>query len=89
MAEYPEYGTVGLMHGNRGPFTYRCPQDLYENLDEGDYVVVENRFGYTCGEVIEVHDEKQDTDPNIPRYRWAFQKVDEEAAEALSNLDGG
>lgn len=81
-SDMQEYGTAGILHGNRGPFTYRVPQEIFDTLEEGDILVVKNRYGFTCGEVIEVHDVKEDVDPNI-QYRWAFQKVDVETANEL------
>lgn len=78
----PMYYTVGILHGMRGPFTYRVPNSL--EFQEGDHAVVFNARGFSVGEVIEVHDEPQDYDPNIT-YRWAFQKVDKAALAELEN----
>lgn len=79
-----DYITAGLLHGNRGPFTYRVPTAL--QVEEGDILVVKNRYGFAVGEVIEVHDTKEDTDPSI-HYRWAFQKVDTSRADELDPDD--
>ena len=78
---FKDYQTVGCMHNSRGPFTYRIPQDLYDNVEEGDRVVVFNAYGYSVAEVVDKHESPQDTgDYN---YRWAFQKVDTGLAAAL------
>ena len=79
-----KYGTISVLHGQRGPFTYRVPDDpdicelQHSNLEPGDFVIVKNRFGYSAGEVFEVHDEPQDERDDIT-YAWAFQAVDEDA----------
>jgi len=78
-----KYGTVGILHGNRGPFTYRVPDDpsicplVHSELQGGEYVIVKNKYGYSVGEVIEVHDEPMDYRDDID-YQWACQLVDED-----------
>lgn len=77
-----EYKTVGLLHGKRGPFTYRIEQELYDQVSEGDFLVCFNAYGYSVGEIIEKHEEPQDDQEGIV-YRWAFQKVDTDEANRL------
>jgi hypothetical protein len=83
-----KYGTIGVIHGQRGPFTYRVPDDpevcplQHSKLSTGEFVIVKSRYGYGVGEVFEVHDEPQDDDPSLT-YAWAFQKVDEEMWEKV------
>lgn len=78
-----DYYTIGVLHGMRGPYTYRVPADL--EVTESDHVIVKNSRGISVGEVIEVHEEKQDYDPNI-KYAWAFQVVDK---DRLAELEAG
>lgn len=78
-----KYGTIGVLHGTRGPFTYRVQEEndnslRHSEVKVGDFVIVKNRFGYSVGEVLEVHDEPQDERDDII-YAWAFDKVDESA----------
>jgi hypothetical protein len=76
------YVTIGVMHNSRGPFTYRLPPDLASSVEEGSFVAVYNAYGYSVGEVVEVHAERQDTNPDIS-YRWAFQLIDTGRAGSL------
>ena len=77
-----KYGTIGVMHGGRGPFTYRVSDEddaklRHRDIEAGDNVIVKNRYGYAVGEVFEVHPEPEDDDPHVS-YAFAFDKIDEQ-----------
>lgn len=77
-----EYFTVGVLHGTRGPYTYRVPVELEDQIEDGTVVVVKNARGYAVGEVFDIHSTPEDTDPGID-YKWVFQVVDVDAANEL------